>query len=133
MVIERKRYTTQALTQQGISRETQINQYFCHGNHDCPNKKNQGYYAIPNSGRARRKMIQWGKKGREKKTLSGCSFIYTVSASNLQLIRFVIAHFFLLLGAVESIFVTTLITPYHPLSADRRPFFLPFPSQYNIH
>lgn len=43
---------------------------------------------------ARRKMIQWGKKRQKKKALSGCSFIYTVSASNLLLIRFVIAHFF---------------------------------------
>lgn len=34
------------------------------------------------------------KKAKKKKTLSGCSFIYTVSASNFQLIRFVIAHFF---------------------------------------
>lgn len=62
---------------------------------------------------ARRKMIQWGKKRAEKKALSGCSFIYTVSASNLPLIRFVIAHFFFLQGAVKSIFVTTLVTPYH--------------------
>lgn len=86
-------------------------------------KKPQGCYAIPHSA-SEAEDDSMGKKKAEKKAFSGCSFIYTVSASNLPLIRFVIAHFFFSLqGAVKSIFVTTLVTPYHPLSADRRPFF----------
>lgn len=131
---ERKSYTTRALTERGISQETQINQSFCHRNHDCPNKKKpQGCYAIPHSA-SEAEDDSRGKKGQKKKALSGCSFIYTVSASNLPLIRFVIAPFFFPTGAVKSIFVITLVTPYHPLSADRRPFFsLPFSSLYNIH
>lgn len=64
---ERKSYTTRALTERGISQETQINQSFCHRNHDCPNKKKpQGCYAIPHSA-SEAEDDSMGKKRAEKK------------------------------------------------------------------
>lgn len=132
---ERKSYTTRALTEQGISQETQINQSFCHRNHDCPNKKKpQGCYAIPHSASEAEDDSMGKKKAEKKKCLVVVALFTQFQHLIFRLYDLSLRLFFSLQGAVKSIFVTTLVTPYHPLSADRRPFFsLPFPSQYNIH
>lgn len=131
---ERKSYTTRALTERGISQETQINQSFCHRNHDCPNKKKpQGCYAIPHSA-SEAEDDSMGKKRQKKKRLVVVALFTQFQHLIFRLYDLSLRIFFFLQGAVKSIFVTTLVTPYHPLSADRRPFFsLPFSSQYNIH
>lgn len=132
---ERKSYTTRALTERGISQETQINQSFCHRNHDCPNKKKpQGCYAIPHSASEAEDDSMGKKKAEKKKRLVVVALFTQFQHLIFRLYDLSLRLFFSLQGAVKSIFVTTLVTPYHPLSADRRPFFsLPFPSQYNIH
>lgn len=132
---ERKSYTTRALTERGISQETQINQSFCHRNHDCPNKKKpQGCYAIPHSASEAEDDSMGKKRAEKKKRLMVVALFTQFQHLIFRLYDLSLRLFFSLQGAVKSIFVTTLVTPYHPLSADRRPFFsLPFSSQYNIH
>lgn len=72
---------------------------------------------------ARRKMIQWGKKRQKKKRLVVVALFTQFQHLIFRLYDLSLRIFFSLQGAVKSIFVTTLVTPYHPLSADRRPFF----------
>lgn len=72
---------------------------------------------------ARRKMIQWGKKRQKKKALSGCSFIYTVSASNLPLIRFVIAHFFFPTGGSKINICYNTGDSLSPIKCGQKTFF----------
>lgn len=72
---------------------------------------------------ARRKMIQWGKKRQKKKALSGCSFIYTVSASNLLLIRFVIAHFFFPTGGSKINICYNTGDSLSPIKCGQKTFF----------
>lgn len=132
---ERKSYTTRALTERGISQETQINQSFCHRNHDCPNKKKpQGCYAIPHSASEAEDDSMGKKRAEKKKRLVVVALFTQFQHLIFRLYDLSLRIFFFLQGAVKSIFVTTLVTPYHPLSADRGPFFsLPFSSLYNIH
>lgn len=72
---------------------------------------------------ARRKMIQWGKKRQKKKALSGCSFIYTVSASNLPLIRFVIAPFFFPTGGSKINICYNTGDSLSPIKCGQKTFF----------
>lgn len=96
-------------------------------------KKPQGCYAIPHSA-SEAEDDSMGKKRQKKKRLVVVALFTQFQHLIFRLYDLSLRFFFSLQGAVKSIFVTTLVTPYHPLSADRRPFCsLPFSSQYNIH
>lgn len=98
-------------------------------------KKNpKGCYAILHSASEAEDDSMGKKKAEKKKCLVVVALFTQFQHLIFRLYDLSLRLFFSLQGAVKSIFVTTLVTPYHPLSADRRPFFsLPFPSQYNIH
>lgn len=98
-------------------------------------KKNpKGCYAILHSASEAEDDSMGKKRRRKKKRLVVVALFTQFQHLIFRLYDLSLRIFFFLQGAVKSIFVTTLVTPYHPLSADRRPFFsLPFPSLYNIH
>lgn len=64
-----------------------------------------------------------GEKRQKKKALRGCSFIYTVSASNLPLIRFVIAPFFFPTGGSKINICYNTGDSLSPIKCGQKTFF----------